>query len=67
MRQALMKAKGALGRWEFERLKSDYSRFQTLKECIFPFLNKARQSRIPPYFMNLINMASARNCLSRIC
>lgn len=34
MRKALMKAKGALGRWEFERLKRDYLRFPTLKECV---------------------------------
>lgn len=34
MRKALMKAEDALGRWEFERLKHEYLRFQTLKECV---------------------------------
>lgn len=50
MRKALMKAEGALGRWEFERLKREHSGFQTLKGCVFPFLNEVRQSRIPPHF-----------------
>ena len=34
MRKALMKAEGALGRYEFERLKHEYSRFQNVKECV---------------------------------
>lgn len=50
MRKALMKAEGALGRWEFERLKREHWGFQTLKKCVFSFLNEVRQSKIPPHF-----------------
>lgn len=49
MRKALMKAEGALGRCEFERLKREHLGFQTLKGCVFLFLNEVRQSRIPPH------------------
>lgn len=47
MRKAVMKGKGALGRWELERLKPAHSGFQVLNECVFPLLNEVRQSRIP--------------------
>lgn len=50
MREALMKAEGALGRWEFERLKQEHSGFQTLKEYVFHFLNEVRQSRLLLHF-----------------
>lgn len=50
MRKALMKAEGALGRCEFERLKHEYARFQTVKKMCILCLNEVRQSRIPPHF-----------------